>query len=143
MIISPAIATFASSLPGLPPFGAGAVGLGVAMSSSVVIVNITRSRRRTTTPETERALLGWSVLQDVTGVALAVVLLAIYGSAARDPLLAFGGLLAFAALAAVAAWLLSQVLRRLRHEHDLFLIVSVASGLALAGAGAVIRSEEH
>jgi K+:H+ antiporter len=137
-IITTAIATVAASLAGLPPFGAGAVGLGVAMSSSVVIVNITRSRRRTTTPETERALLGWSVLQDVTGVALAVVLLAVYGSAARDPLLAFGGLIAFAALAAAAAWLLSQVLRRLRHEHDLFLIVSVASGLALAGAGAVI-----
>jgi CPA2 family monovalent cation:H+ antiporter-2 len=137
-IVTAAIATIAASLAGLPPFGAGAVGLGVAMSSSVVIVNITRSRRRTTTPETERALLGWSVLQDVTGVALAVVLLAVYGSAARPPLVAFGGLIAFAALAAVAAWVLSQVLRRLRHEHDLFLIVSVASGLALAGAGAVV-----
>ena len=42
----------------------------VALSSSVVIVNITRSRRRTTTRETEQVLLGWSVLQDVTGVAL-------------------------------------------------------------------------
>src|SRR5262245_64286232 len=135
MIISPAIATFASSLPGLPPFGAGAVGLGLSMSSSVVIVNITRSRRRTTTPETERALLGWSVLQDITGVALAVVLLAVYGSAARPALLAFGGLIAFAAIAVVAGLLLAQVLRRLGSEHDLFLIVSVATGLALAGAG--------
>ena len=108
------------------------------MSSSVVIVNITRSRRRTTSPETEQALLGWSVLQDITGVALSVLLLAVYGSAARPPAVAFGGLLAFAALAAVAAWVLAQVLRRLRHEHDLFLIVSVASGLALAGAGAVV-----
>ena len=84
------------TLAGLPPFGAGAVGLGVALSSSVVIVNITRSRRRTTTAETEQALLGWSVLQDITGVALAVVLLAVYGSAARPPLVAFAGLIAFA-----------------------------------------------
>jgi Kef-type K+ transport system membrane component KefB len=104
-IITAAIATAAATLAGLPPFGAGAVGLGVALSSSVVIVNITRSRRRTTTPETEQALLGWSVLQDITGVALAVVLLAVYGSAARPPIVAFGGLLAFAALAVVAGLL--------------------------------------
>jgi K+:H+ antiporter len=137
-IITAAIATAAATLAGLPPFGAGAVGLGVALSSSVVIVNITRSRRRTTTPETEQALLGWSVLQDITGVALAVVLLAVYGSAARPPIVAFGGLLAFAALAVVAGLLLARLLRHLRAEHDLFLIVSVATGLALAGAGAVI-----
>jgi CPA2 family monovalent cation:H+ antiporter-2 len=137
-IITTAIATAAATAGGLPPFGAGAVGLGVAMSSSVVIVNITRSRRRTTTPETEQALLGWSVLQDITGVALAVVLLAVYGSAARPPLEAFAGLIAFAALAVVAGLVLARVLRRLRSEHDLFLIVSVATGLALAGAGAVI-----
>jgi CPA2 family monovalent cation:H+ antiporter-2 len=137
-VITAAVATTAGLIAGLPPFGAGAVGIGVAMSSSVVIVNITRSRRRTTAPETEQALLGWSVLQDITGVALSVLLLAVYGSAARPPLIAFGGLLAFAALAGIAAWLLAQVLRRLRHEHDLFLIVSVASGLALAGAGAVV-----
>ena len=137
-IITTAIATAAATVAGLPPFGAGAVGLGVAMSSSVVIVNITRSRRRTTTPETEQALLGWSVLQDITGVALAVVLLAVYGSAARPPLVAFGGLIAFAALAVVAGLVLARALRHLRPEHDLFLIVSVATGLALAGAGAVI-----
>jgi CPA2 family monovalent cation:H+ antiporter-2 len=137
-VITAAVATAAASLAGLPPFGAGAVGLGVAMSSSVVIVNITRSRRRTTTPETEQAMLGWSVLQDITGVALAVVLLAVYGSAARPPLLAFGGLVAFAFAAVLAGLVLAQVLRRLRGEHDLFLIVSVATGLALAGAGAVI-----
>jgi CPA2 family monovalent cation:H+ antiporter-2 len=137
-VITAAIATAASLAAGLPPFGAGAVGLGVAMSSSVVIVNITRSRRRTTTPETEQALLGWSVLQDITGVALAVVLLAVYGSAARPPIEAFVGLIAFAALAVVAGLVLAWALRRLRADHDLFLIVSVATGLALAGAGAVI-----
>jgi len=137
-VITTAIATAAAAAAGLPPFGAGAVGLGVAMSSSVVIVNITRSRRRTTTPETEQALLGWSVLQDITGVALAVVLLAVFGSAARPPIEAFAGLVGFAILAVVAGLVLARVLRRLRAEHDLFLIVSVATGLALAGAGAVI-----
>ena len=137
-IITTVIATAAALAGGLPPFGAGAVGIGVAMSSSVVIVNITRSRRRTTSRETEEALLGWSVLQDITGVALSVLLLAVYGSAARPPIVAFGGLLGFALIAVVAGLVLAQVLRRLGTEHDLFLIVSVATGLALAGAGAVI-----
>jgi CPA2 family monovalent cation:H+ antiporter-2 len=139
-VITAAIATGAATIAGLPPFGAGAVGLGVALSSSVVIVNITRSRRRTTSPETEQALLGWSVLQDITGVALAIVLLAVFGAAARPPLVAVGGLVAFAALATASAWLLPQALRRLRADHDLFLIVSVASGLALAGAGAIVAA---
>src|SRR6202007_1602452 len=44
------------------------------------------------------------------------------------------------ALAAGSAWLLPQALRRLRADHDLFLIVSVASGLALAAAGAIVAA---
>ena len=136
-LITSAIATGAGLVAGLPPFGAGAVGLGVALSSSVVIVNITRSRRRTTTRATEEALLAWSVLQDITGVGLAIILLAVFGSAGRDPHFAVAGLVAFVALAIIAAWALPHVLRRLRAEHDLFLIISVASGLALAGAGAI------
>jgi CPA2 family monovalent cation:H+ antiporter-2 len=137
-VITGAVATVAGLVAGLPPFGAGALGLGVAMSSSVVIVNITRSRRRTTAPETEEALLGWSVLQDVTGVSLAIILLAVFGTEARAPLLAIGGLIAFVTIVALSAWLLPLALRALRAEHDLFLIVSVASGLALAAAGAFV-----
>jgi CPA2 family monovalent cation:H+ antiporter-2 len=135
-LITSGVATGAGAAAGLPPFGAGALGLGVALSSSVVIVNITRSRRRTTTRDTEEALLGWSVLQDVTGVGLAIILLAVFGSTGRSVGIAVAGLAAFAAITIVAAWLLPHILRRLRAEHDLFLIISVASGLALAGAGA-------
>jgi CPA2 family monovalent cation:H+ antiporter-2 len=135
-LITSGVATGAGAAAGLPPFGAGALGLGVALSSSVVIVNITRSRRRTTTRDTEEALLGWSVLQDVTGVGLAIILLAVFGSTGRSVGIAVAGLAAFAAITIVAAWLLPHVLRRLRADHDLFLIISVASGLALAGAGA-------
>jgi CPA2 family monovalent cation:H+ antiporter-2 len=40
-------------------------------------------------------------------------------------------------LAVVAAQILPFILKRLRSEHDLFLIVSVASGLAIAAAGGV------
>ena len=46
--------------------------------------------------------------------------------------------MAFGALVVAAARLLPFALKRLRPEHDLFLLVSVAAGLALAGAGAVL-----
>jgi len=121
---------------GVAQAGAALVGLGLAMSSSVVIVNITRSRRRTTDRATEQALLGWSVLQDVTGVILAVALLAIAGGEDRPLPVAIAGGIAFAAIAAAAALALPRVLRDLETEPDLFLIVSVAVGLALAGFGA-------
>jgi CPA2 family monovalent cation:H+ antiporter-2 len=122
---------------GVAPLGAALVGVSVAMSSSVVVVNITRSRRRTTNKPTEEGLLGWSVLQDVTGVALATVILAVSGYGGRELPLALGLLAAFGLLAVAADQVLPLILRRLRSEHDLFLIVSVASGLVLAAAGAV------
>jgi CPA2 family monovalent cation:H+ antiporter-2 len=123
---------------GLQPLGATLVGLSVAMSSSVVIVNITRSRRRTTDRPTEQALLGWSVLQDVAGVASAAIVFALSGIGGRPLPVALGQLAVFAVLAVAAAQVLPFVLRRLRAEHDLFLIVSVASGLVVAALGAVV-----
>ena len=123
---------------GVPALGAAFVALGVAMSSGVVIVNITRSRRRTTDRKTEQAMLGWSVLQDLTGVILAVILVAIAGADDRPLPLALAGAAAFAAIAVVAAVALPRVLRELKGDDDLFLIVSVAVGLAVAGLGALI-----
>ena len=108
------------------------------MSSSVVIVNITRSRRRTTDRATEEALLGWSVLQDLAGVSFAAVLLAVAGVGERPVGEALASLALFAGVAVVAARVLPAVLSRLRDAHDLFLIVSMAAGLVLAAAGAVV-----
>lgn len=125
-------------LAGIDVLPAAILGLSVALSSSVVVVNITRSRRRTTDRATETALLGWSVLQDVTGVALAAVLLAALGAASRPLPARLAGLAVFAAVAVLVAWLLPRLLSRLRDQHDLFLIVSVGSGLAIAGMGAVV-----
>lgn len=136
-ILTTLIAGGAALAVGLPPLGAAAVGVSIAISSSVVVVNITRSRRRTTDRPTEQALLGWSVLQDVTGVILAGVVIASLAPDARPFPLALAGLVLFLLLAVAAARLLPRVLRHLRQEQDLFLIVSVASGLALAGAGGV------
>jgi len=116
--------------------GAVLIGLSVALSSSVVVINITRSRRRTTNRATEEALLSWSVLQDMTGVILALLSIAIFGVGSRPPLEAAGAILVYILLVVVAAWVLPRVLHLLKAEHDLFLMLSVGSGLALAGIGA-------
>lgn len=121
---------------GLELTAAALLGLAIAMSSSVVVVNITRSRRRTTDRETEHLLIGWSVLQDVVGVAGAIILLAMLG-AGRPIEVTLVGMVGFAALAVLGARLLPRVLAGMRREPDLFLAVSVATGLAIAGAGAL------
>jgi len=137
-IITTAAAALVLTAAGLGPLPAALIGLSIAMSSSVVIVNITRSRRRTTDRRTEEALLGWSALQDTTGVAIAAALLALLGIGGRPLEQAAIGLVAFLALTLAVARLLPVVLRALRSEHDLFLIVSVAAGLALAGVGSAV-----
>ena len=123
---------------GIPLYGAALMGLSVAMSSSVVIVNITRSRRRTTSVATEDALLGWSVLQDITGVALGALIIALLGKGSESPLSAVLGLIGFTVLAIIASKLLPFLLRLIRWENDLFLIYSVAFGLSIAALGTVL-----
>jgi CPA2 family monovalent cation:H+ antiporter-2 len=138
VVISTGLAGLVGLAAGLSPFGAALLGLGVALSSSVVIVNITKSRRRTTSPGTEAGLLGWSVLQDVTGVVLSVLVLTLGGLGDRPIWLALLTLAAYGAIVVATARALPFVLRRLRGEHDLFLIVSVATGLAVAGIGSAV-----
>ena len=132
------VASLVSMAAGLGLRGAMVVGLTVALSSSVVVVNVTRSRRRTTNRATDEALLGWSALQDITGVALAAGLLASLGVQDRPLWLTIVAVPVFGAIAVAAAWLLPRVLRRVHDEPDLFLLVSVSSGLALAGLGALV-----
>lgn len=97
-ILVTGVAALATIVFGLGWQGGLLIGVSVALSSSVVIVNITRSARRTTTEATDKALLGWSVLQDVTGVTLAAVIVAVIGVRGRPPWLAILGMLGFAAL---------------------------------------------
>lgn len=138
LVVSAVLSGLLLSAAGMAPFGAALVGLTVAMSSSVVVVNITRSRRRTTDTATEQAMVGWSVLQDLSGVVATGLVLAFFGVGGRSPLIVLGALAAFAAVAMLAAWLLPRVLVALRPTPDLFLIVSVATGLLLAALGAVL-----
>ncbi len=137
-VLSTVIAGVVFAITGLAPVSAALVGLCVALSSSVVIVNITVSRRRTTDRPTEVALLGWSVVQDLVGVALAAILLAAMDAGRRSLPEAALALVGFAVVVVAVARVLPLVLRRLRDEHDLFLITSVGSGLLLAGLGAAV-----
>jgi Kef-type K+ transport system membrane component KefB len=103
VLLTTAISAGALSLVGVSTPGALLIGLGIAFSSSVVIVNITRSQRRTTNKETEQALLGWSVVQDIAGVSLAAVLIALTGAESTQPIVAILLLVLFCALVIGAA----------------------------------------
>ncbi len=138
MVISTALSAAVLMSLGVEQLTAAVLGLCVAFSSSVVVVNMTRSVRRTTDARTDDALLGWAVLQDVTGVVMASILLASVGSGSRGLVLTFLGLAGFAAVALATSRILPRVLRAVATQPDFFLIVSVASGFALAGAGAVV-----
>jgi CPA2 family monovalent cation:H+ antiporter-2 len=130
-----AISSAAAVAAGLEWRGALILGLAIALSSSVVVVNVTRSRRRVTNVATTHALLGWSVLQDLTGVALAASVLAALGLKGRPLWLSLVAILAFVVVALATARLLPVVLRRVEDQPDLFLLFSVATGLSLAGIG--------
>ena len=132
------LGTIVFSALDIPLYGAALLALSLAMSSSVVIVNITRSRRRTTSVATEEALLGWSVLQDITGVALGAFIIAVLGDSGESPIKSVIGLIGFALLAFIASKLLPSLLSLIRWESDLFLIYSVAFGLSIAAIGTVI-----
>lgn len=122
----------------LPILGALLLSLSIAMSSSVVIVNITRSRRRTTNTETEEALLGWSIMQDLAGVAVAAIILTFFGKSENSLVASLGGLIGFVLFAVLCAKVLPRLLKVVRWEKDLFLIYSVAIGLSIAALGTVL-----
>lgn len=122
----------------LPILGALLLALSLAMSSSVVIVNITRSRRRTTNTATEEALLGWSVLQDLVGVAAAAIILTFFGDSDKSLVASLAGLIGFLLFAIACAKVLPRLLKLVRWEKDLFLIYSVAIGLTIAALGTVL-----
>jgi len=136
VVITTAIAAGVFMAAGVAAPTASVLGLAIALSSGVVIVNIVRSRRRRTDRATEMTMLTWSGLQDVTGVLLGAVLLSLSGALDRSPAWALAGLASYLVVAAGAAWLLPRALRRLGAEPDLFLIVTIGVGLGLAGLGA-------
>ena len=138
MVVGVAIGTPVFLWLGIPIFGALLLSLSIAMSSSVVIVNITRSPRRATDTYTEESLLSWSLLQDIFGVAAAAIILTLFGAGDKTIAQAIGGLVGFGLLAIAASKILPIVLRAVRWDSDFFLIYSVAFGLVLAALGTVV-----
>jgi CPA2 family monovalent cation:H+ antiporter-2 len=115
------------------------LGLAIALSSSVVVVNITRSRRRTTDQVTDRALVVWAILQDAVTLVAATILAVLLAPSGDAPALAFGKVIAFVAFAAAAQlFVLPWLLARVREQPDIFLIVAVSVALTTAGVGAML-----
>jgi CPA2 family monovalent cation:H+ antiporter-2 len=122
---------------GVDQLAGATLGLALGLSSSVVVVNITRSRRRTTDPPTERTMLVWAILQDVTTlVAVAALTVLIFPDRAEAPVATILGMIAFVVLAIVTnALLVPRLLRWVRREQDSFITVAVSIALATAGIG--------
>jgi CPA2 family monovalent cation:H+ antiporter-2 len=136
VLVTAGAALAAFLLRGMAFGGAALLALAIALSSSVVIVNISRSLRRRGSARTGEVLIGWSVVQDLAGTIVALVVIASFGLGEGPvwiTLLRIGG---FLVVALLFARLLPLLLRGLRSEGDLFLIVSVAGSLLIAGIGA-------
>src|SRR2546429_9923265 len=74
----------------------------------------------------------------MVGVALAIVAVIARGLETRSGPAALMLTLLYLAIVVAATGLLPRLLRALRNEHDLFLVFTVASALALAGIGSMI-----
>lgn len=136
VVLTTGLVAVAAILLGLDPGGAVLLGACVALSSSVVVAHVVNSRRRTTNPATEAALVDWAAVQDLGGVAMTVGVLAALGFEGRPGPELAGRLALYALVALGAAWLLPRALRAFRPHDDLFLLVSVGSSVTLAGLGA-------
>jgi monovalent cation:H+ antiporter-2, CPA2 family len=119
--------------------GALTVGLATALSSSVVVVNMSRSRKRTLDERTGRTLVVWAVLQDAVSLIAVALLAAILDPSGGGVAVALLRLVAFAALASLAhVFVVPRLLAAVRGEGDTFLIASVSVALVTAALGAVV-----
>ena len=119
--------------------GALTVGLATALSSSVVVVNMSRSRKRTLDDRTGRTLVVWAVLQDVVSLVAVALLAAMLDPSGGGIAVALLRLVAFAALASLAhVFIVPRLLAAVRSEGDTFLIASVSVALVTAAVGAVV-----
>src|SRR5438094_243895 len=91
---------------GLSAPGALTIGLATALSSSVVVVNMSRSRKRTLDDRTGRTLVVWAVLQDAVSLIAVALLAAILDPSGGGVAASLLRLAAYAALATAAHVLL-------------------------------------
>jgi CPA2 family monovalent cation:H+ antiporter-2 len=119
--------------------GALTIGLATALSSSVVVVNMSRSRKRTLDDRTGRTLVVWAVLQDVVSLVAVALLAAILDPSGGGVVIALLRLATFAVLASLAhIFIVPRLLAAVRGEGDTFLIAAVSVALVTAAVGAVV-----
>ena len=124
---------------GLSLPGALTIGLATALSSSVVVVNMSRSRKRTLDDRTGRTLVVWAVLQDAVSLIAVALLAAILDPNSGGVAVSLVRLVAFAALATAAhVFVVPRLLAAVRREGDTFLIAAVSVALVTAAIGAVM-----
>jgi CPA2 family monovalent cation:H+ antiporter-2 len=124
---------------GLSLPGALTLGLATALSSSVVVVNMSRSRKRTLDDRTGRTLVVWAVLQDAVSLIAVALLAAMLDPSGGGVPAALLRLLVFAALATLAhTFVVPRLLGAVRGEGDTFLIVAVSVALVTAAVGAIV-----
>ena len=119
--------------------GALTIGLATALSSSVVVVNMSRSRKRTLDERTGRTLVVWAVLQDAVSLIAVALLAAILDPSGGGVASSLFKLAIFAALATSAhVFVVPRLLAAVRGEGDTFLIAAVSVALVTAAVGAVV-----
>ena len=124
---------------GLSLPGALTIGVATALSSSVVVVNMSRSRKRTLDERTGRTLVVWAVLQDAVSLIAVALLAAILDPTSGGVAVSLLRLVAFAALATAAhVFVVPRLLAAVRGEGDTFLIAAVSVALVTAAVGAVV-----
>jgi CPA2 family monovalent cation:H+ antiporter-2 len=141
VVLITALGTVALVTLGAPLLGGVTLGLVAALSSSVVVVNISRSRKRTTDPATERAMVVWAILQDAVTLIAATLLAVLLAPSGDSPIVALARALLFVGLAyIVQGWAVPRLLESVKDQPDSFLILAVSAALATAGVGAVMFS---
>jgi CPA2 family monovalent cation:H+ antiporter-2 len=141
VVLITALGTAALVGLGAPLLGGITLGLVAALSSSVVVVNISRSRKRTTDPATERAMVVWAILQDAVTLIAATLLAVLLAPSGDSPIVALARALLFVVLAyIVQGWAVPRLLESVKDQPDSFLILAVSAALATAGVGAVMFS---
>ena len=122
---------------GLGPLESLYVALGLALSSTVVVVKLLSDREEIDQLH-GRLAVGILIVQDLA-VIVAMIALTAYGEdggLARELAeVVVEGIVFLAVLAACARWVLSPLLHRLAHAQELLVLFAIAWALALAAVG--------
>jgi CPA2 family monovalent cation:H+ antiporter-2 len=139
VVLGVAIGAGLALATGISVPGALTIGLATALSSSVVVVNMSRSRKRTLDDRTGRTLVVWAVLQDAVSLVAVALLAAILDPSGGGIAISLLRLAVYAALASLAhIFIVPRLLAAVRGEGDTFLIAAVSVALVTAAVGAVV-----